>query len=58
MKFFGQFRLQFIFQNNIDSTAILSQIRLIDARRLDHKIGDISKDNFEKLTKKFKELLP
>lgn len=40
------------------STAILSQIRLIDARRLSHKLGNISKDNFYDLTKKFKALLP
>jgi len=54
----SKFYFQFIFQDNAKSAAILSQIRLIDARRLDHKIGDISEEDFEKLTKKFKELLP
>lgn len=54
----SKFYFQFSFEDNIESVAILSQIRLIDARRLDHKIGDISKEDFEKLTKKFKELLP
>jgi len=53
-----KYYFQFIFQDNTPSAAILSQIRLMDARRLDHKIGDISKDDFEKLTKKFKDLLP
>lgn len=40
------------------STAVLSQVRLIDARRLSHKLGDLNDDDFEKLTKKFKALLP
>ena len=41
------------------STAILSQIRLIDARRLSHKLEDnVSKEDFASLTKKFKALLP
>lgn len=53
-----KYYFQFIFQDNNSSAAILSQIRLVDARRLDHKIGDLSKDDFEKLIKKFKELLP
>ena len=40
------------------STAILSQIRLIDASRLSHKLGDIGSVNFESLKKKLKALLP
>ncbi len=40
------------------STAILSQVRLIDASRLSHKFGDIVSVDFEALTKKFKALLP
>ncbi|HCC59856.1 MAG TPA: hypothetical protein DEP95_01445 [Candidatus Staskawiczbacteria bacterium] len=54
----SKFYFQFIFQDNAKSAAILSQIRLIDARRLDHKIGVMKTDDFEKLTKKFKELIP
>lgn len=42
----------------IASTAILSQIRLIDASRLSHKLGDVVGVDFEALTKKFKALLP
>lgn len=45
-------------ENGEISTAILSQIRLIDARRLSHKFGNISKEDFVALTKKFKALLP
>ncbi|MBU2579013.1 type II toxin-antitoxin system PemK/MazF family toxin [Patescibacteria group bacterium] len=53
-----KYYFQFVFGDNFSSAAILSQIRLVDARRLDYKIGDISKDNFKKLIKKFKDLLP
>ncbi len=42
----------------IPSTAILSQIRLVDASRLSHKMGDIVSADFEVFTKKFKALLP
>ncbi|MSU56270.1 MAG: type II toxin-antitoxin system PemK/MazF family toxin [Candidatus Taylorbacteria bacterium] len=42
----------------IPSAAILSQMRLIDASRLSHKLGDIASVDFETLTKKFKALLP
>ncbi len=41
------------------SVAILSQIRLMDARRLNHKLDiNLSKEDFDALTKKFKALLP
>lgn len=41
------------------STAILSQIRLVDARRLSHKLeNNVSKEDFSALTEKFKALLP
>jgi len=53
-----KYYFQFIFQDDTPSVAILSQMKLMDARRLDHKIGDISKDDFGKLTKKFKDILP
>lgn len=45
-------------ENGETSTAILSQVRLIDARRLSHKLGNVNKDDFASLTKKFKALLP
>ncbi len=41
------------------SSVILSQIRLIDAKRLSHKIGVVSEEEFDNLViKKFKALLP
>jgi len=40
------------------SSAILSQIRLVDAKRLSHKIGDVTKEEFEELKKKLKDLIP
>lgn len=48
-----------VFQLNEEtSVAILSQIRLTDARRLSYKIGEVSKMDFLQLIKKLKELLP
>jgi len=40
------------------SAAILSQMRLIDARRLSHKIGDMNIQDFNDLKQKLKALLP
>jgi mRNA interferase MazF len=48
----------FSFIPKITSVAILSQIRLVDARRLSRHIGTITDSDFEKLTKKLKDLLP
>ncbi len=54
----GKYYFEFIFDDNNSSVAILSQIRLVDARRLSHKMGDLPEENFKDLIKKFKELLP
>lgn len=40
------------------SSVILSQIRLTDSKRLSHKIGTVSKDQFQEAIKKLKALLP
>ncbi|MGC9602848.1 MAG: type II toxin-antitoxin system PemK/MazF family toxin [Minisyncoccia bacterium] len=40
------------------STAVLSQIRLVDAKRLRRMLGYISAEDFVVLKKKLKELLP
>jgi mRNA interferase MazF len=48
----------FTFIEGVVSTAVLSQIRLIDARRLGYLVGNIHIDDFEKLKKKLKELFP
>jgi len=39
------------------TTAILSQIRLIDARRLKRKLGVVSEQNFDMLKQKFRALM-
>jgi mRNA-degrading endonuclease toxin of MazEF toxin-antitoxin module len=43
--------------NNTKSSAILSQIKLIDAKRLAYTIGEVGKEEFEGLKKKLKELI-
>ena len=48
----------FSFPERGKNTAILSQIRLIDARRLSYFIGEISEIDFRALKNKFKALLP
>jgi len=48
----------FSFIPDITSVAILSQIRLIDAKRLSRHIGTMSDGNFTELMKKLKTLLP
>ncbi len=48
----------FSFIPDITSVAILSQIRLIDARRLSRHIGTMKELEFEELNKKLKALLP
>lgn len=40
------------------SSAILSQIRLIDAKRLSYKIDNVDSVEFEELKKKLKDLIP
>ena len=48
----------FPFQMNGDmSNAILSQLRLIDARRLRYKIGDISRHDFKGIKEKLRQFL-
>jgi len=48
----------FSFLPNLISSAILSQIRLIDGKRLARHIGVIEEKYFIELTKKFKGLIP
>lgn len=48
----------FSFPERGKNTAILSQIRLIDARRLSYHIGEISEIDFKDLKEKLKKLLP
>lgn len=40
-----------------ESTVILSQIRLIDAKRLQYKIGDVTAEDFLEIKKRLRALL-
>lgn len=53
-----QYYFAFSFKDSTKSVAILSQIRLIDARRLSRHIGIMSDDEFGRLKEKLKVLLP
>ncbi|MCI0532802.1 type II toxin-antitoxin system PemK/MazF family toxin [bacterium] len=53
-----QYYFSFTFVDGVVSLAILSQIKLIDARRLARRIGNITEKEFSELTKKLKALLP
>ncbi len=53
-----QYYYPFVFVEGITSVAVLSQIRLIDARRLSRHIGSLPEEEFDKLKKKLKALLP
>lgn len=52
-----QFYFPFSFNSEM-SVAILSQIRLIDGRRLSYKVGDITEGDFLQIKEKLKALLP
>ena len=52
----GKFYHSFMFKDEKVSTAILSQIRLFDTKRLKYRMGKISKDDFSELIRKFKKL--
>ena len=53
-----KYYFSFCFTPNTKSVAILSQIRLIDARRLAYIAGEMDKKDFVELIKKLKALLP
>ena len=43
--------------NNKPTTAIISQMRIIDTKRLVRKIGDVDKGKFEEIKKAVKDLI-
>jgi mRNA-degrading endonuclease toxin of MazEF toxin-antitoxin module len=47
----------FSFRRDEISSAIISQIRLVDAKRLKYKIGDIGEKDFEFVKKKIRQLV-
>lgn len=54
----SKYYFSFVFNAEKDmSVAILSQIRLVDAKRLKYKIGDIKISDFEILKNKIRQLL-
>ncbi len=54
----GKYYFSFSFMDNVVSVAILSQLRLIDAKRLQYRIGSMGDGDFSELTKKLKEIFP
>jgi len=54
----SRYYYSFSFVEGIISLAILSQIRLIDAKRLARQVGTMKEDDFRNVKKKLKELLP
>jgi mRNA interferase MazF len=52
----GKYYFEFSFIENKTSVALLSQIRLIDTRRLYKKMGRMNKKDFQNMKEKFYEL--
>ena len=48
----------FSFVSGVNSLAILSQIRLVDAKRLSRHVGTINEEDFAVLKEKIKALIP
>lgn len=55
---FGPYYYNVEFGADRNNSAILSQLRLIDAKRLKYKIGTLPSAQFQGLTKKLKDLIP
>ena len=53
----NRYYFSFTFKADEVSTAILSQLRLVDAKRLKYKIGTIHQSDFETLKSKIRQLL-
>ncbi|MCK9351842.1 MAG: type II toxin-antitoxin system PemK/MazF family toxin [Candidatus Paceibacterota bacterium] len=53
-----KYYFSFSFVPEINSLAVLSQLRLVDASRLTRHVGEIREAEFKELTKKLKALLP
>jgi mRNA interferase MazF len=52
----GKYYFDFSFRSDKTSVAILSQVKLIDTRRLYKKMGRMQSKDFQKLNKRFNEL--
>lgn len=53
----GKYYFKFSFNSDEQSIAIISQLRLVDAKRLLYKIGDIGEKDFSALKHKIRQLL-
>ena len=53
-----KYYFEFSFLPHVISTANVSQIRLVDARRLSRKIGEASEKDFKDIAERLKALLP
>jgi mRNA-degrading endonuclease toxin of MazEF toxin-antitoxin module len=53
----GQYYFSFNLANNEVSTAILSQLRLVDVKRFQYKIGNVPKSDFAELKRKIRQFL-
>lgn len=53
----GKYYFQFKLKDKEVSTAILSQIRLVDSKRLQYKIGDMVENDFTEIKRKITQLL-
>lgn len=52
----GKYWFSVNLEDGIKRTAVLSQLRLVDAKRLYQKIGVLNEDNYQKLTEAFIKL--
>lgn len=53
----GKYYFSFDFGTKEKSTAILSQLRLLDVKRLQYKIGNINQKDFKELKRKIRQFL-
>jgi mRNA interferase MazF len=54
----GKYYYNFSFEKGVVSNAIISQIRLIDSKRLFYKVGDMEEVNFREMIERIKKLFP
>ncbi len=53
----GKYYFPFEYKEGEFTTAILSQLRLIDSKRLDYKIGSMKENDFTEMKKRFTSFL-
>jgi mRNA interferase MazF len=53
----GKYYFAFAYRNTMSSTAILSQIRLLDSKRLENRIGRMGRTDFSEMKKRLVSIL-